>query len=91
MNPLEWANIELFGNTLLDLAIGAGAVAVIWIVLLLVRRLLRTRLQKAAEHRSLLALEIAARVVLFSSSLCTSAHGSGRWLPMSTRSSPRSC
>lgn len=63
MNPLEWVQYELFGNSLLNWGIGAGIFFGIWIALLLVRRVLNKRLRILAERRDMLALQIADEVI----------------------------
>jgi small-conductance mechanosensitive channel len=63
LNPIEWINYELFGNTLLSWSGGATAFVVVWSILWIVRRLVYRRLNKLAEHRGIRALEIAAYVV----------------------------
>lgn len=63
MNPVEWAQYEIFGNSLLIWAAGAGVFLLVWAALLLARRLLRGRLDKLRKNRDLTALEVTFHVV----------------------------
>jgi small-conductance mechanosensitive channel len=59
VNPLEWIDYELYGNTLLVWASGIGLFILVWSALALVRRLLRGRLGKLAKTRDLTVLNVA--------------------------------
>jgi len=63
MNPLDWIEFELFGNSLLVWAIGAAIFVLVFFALLIIRRVLRNRLGKLAETRDVTALHIAEHVV----------------------------
>ena len=63
MNPLEWLEFEVLGNTVLRWALGAAVLVAVWMALLLVRRVLRVRLEALGRSSEVLAIEIAARVV----------------------------
>jgi small-conductance mechanosensitive channel len=62
MNPLEWAQYEVLGNSLLIWALGAAVFFIVWTALVLARRLLCNRLHKLADGRKLVALDIADQV-----------------------------
>ncbi|MDZ7784695.1 MAG: mechanosensitive ion channel family protein [Halioglobus sp.] len=63
MDPIEWINYDIFGNSLLVWASGSLLFLFVWALLGLVRRLLRKRMQALAEGRDVMALQIAAHVV----------------------------
>ena len=63
MDPLEWLEFEVLGNSVLSWAIGAAVFVAVSIALMLVRWVLRQRLHALAERRPVLALQIADRVV----------------------------
>lgn len=63
MNPLEWAQYEIFGNSLLIWGLGAGVFVVIWVVLTLVRRVLGGKLKRVADRKEVVALQVADEVV----------------------------
>lgn len=63
MDPIEWMNYDLFGNSLLGWASGSLLFFFVWALLGLMRRLLRQRLQARAAGRDVMALQIAAHVV----------------------------
>ncbi|MDX1498952.1 MAG: mechanosensitive ion channel family protein [Woeseiaceae bacterium] len=63
MNPIDWLDYEVFGNTLLAWTIAAGIFAVLWLVLLIVRRLVVRRLKKLEDrNKGVLAVDVAEDV-----------------------------
>lgn len=63
MNPLDWLDYELLGNSVLS---GATAVAIfllVWALAALLRRVLRRRLKKLAEDQSKVMLGLVEQVV----------------------------
>jgi small-conductance mechanosensitive channel len=58
-----WVDQQLFGVSLLDWAISAAILAISLLVLVALRRLLRSRLAKIAERKSTTAPRVARRVV----------------------------
>ena len=63
MNVLEWMEYEFFGNSVLVWLLGMGVFVLAWLALLIVRRVLRVRLERLASRSELLALDVAAHVV----------------------------
>lgn len=63
MNPLDWVEYEFFGNSLLIWAIGGAVFVLLFLALLLVRRIVRGRLKKLADKSTGKALRIAGHVV----------------------------
>lgn len=63
MNPIDWADYEILGNT--AFAWGAGLAVFIgaWLALGVVRRVLRKRLQILAERRQASSLRVCEQVV----------------------------
>lgn len=63
MNPLDWLDYKILDNSILTWCIAAGAFVGSWVVLGLVRRVARKRLQKLVERRQLMAFRITEQVV----------------------------
>jgi small-conductance mechanosensitive channel len=63
MNPLDWLDYEVFGNSLLIWAAGFGVFILVWTLLVFVRRILRSRLTALALRRDIPALTTAEYVV----------------------------
>ncbi len=63
MNPIEWIDREVLGNSLLLWAASVSIFLVAWIVLGTLRRVLRERLHRLAEGRDLATLHVAADAV----------------------------
>lgn len=61
MNPIDWLDYEIFGNTALSLGIATGVFLLLWVVLIIVRRLLVYRLGKL--EATAFALDVAEAVV----------------------------
>ncbi len=59
MNPIEWIDYEVFGNSLLIWCSGLGLFVLVWLMLVLTRRLVRGRLTTLASRREVTALTIA--------------------------------
>ncbi len=49
MNPTDWLDYEIFGNTITRAALATGVFLLLWLVLLLVRRLVAGKLKKLQE------------------------------------------
>ncbi len=64
MNPYEWIQYEVLGNSVLLWLVGAGAFVLALIVLFLGRRLLLRRLHKLGEQTAVDALEIVEHSIL---------------------------
>ena len=62
MNPLDWFDYELFGNTLLGWGTAVVVFFLAWLVLGIVRRLASSRLEKLANRRQAIPLEVAEQV-----------------------------
>jgi small-conductance mechanosensitive channel len=62
MNPLDWYDDELFGNTLFGWGTGVAVAVGSWIVLGLVRRVISQRLETLAGKRQATPLKVAAHV-----------------------------
>ncbi len=63
MNPIDWLDYELFGNTALTWGIAGGLFVVIWLTLLLVRRLAVQRLEELDQREdSAAAINVAVEV-----------------------------
>ena len=63
MNPLELIEQDVFGNSLLVWATGIGLFLVVWVALLLIRRVLRKRLRMLAKRKDAMISQIASQVV----------------------------
>ncbi len=63
MNVMEWAQQEFFGNSVLVWVLGVGVFFVAWGVLLITRRVLTGRVQKLAQGKKIVPLDIAVRVL----------------------------
>jgi small-conductance mechanosensitive channel len=63
VNFLEWLDYDVFGNSLLAWASGFALMVGAWIVLGVVRRVLRKRLEILGERRSFKPAQIAAHTV----------------------------
>ena len=63
MNPLDWAQYEVLGNSLLVWALGAAAFLIIWLALMVVRRVLGGRIHKFADRTQIVAIDVADEVV----------------------------
>ena len=63
MNPLEWAEYEILGNSVLMLTAGVAVAVVVWVVLGIARRVLQNRMSSAVETRKIRALQIAEHAV----------------------------
>lgn len=63
MNPVDWAQYEVLGNSLLVWALGVSLFLLAWAALVVVRRVLSSKLRKLAEHQHIVALDVASRVV----------------------------
>lgn len=63
MNPAEWAQFEVLGNTLLTWALGAGVFFVVSALLFLIRSWLRRHLRKLATADRMLGLDIAEKAI----------------------------
>lgn len=64
MNPTDWLDYKLLGNTALGWSIAASAFVLLWLVLLVARRLTIRRLEKLkAKKDSLVALDVAIEVM----------------------------
>ena len=61
MNPIDWLNYDILGNSLLSWSIAAGVFLLFWVTLLVLRRLIARRLAKLKG--SALPLDIAKEVV----------------------------
>lgn len=61
MNPIDWLDYEILGNTALSFAIASGVFLLLWLVLIMVRRLLIYRLGKL--EATAFALDVAQTVV----------------------------
>lgn len=61
MNPIDWLNYSILGNTLMTWSIAAGAFFLLWMALLVLRRLIAKRLAKRST--SALPLDTAEEVV----------------------------
>ena len=65
LNPIEWLDYEIFDNTLLSWVVTAGVFIIVWLVLLLVRRIIVRRLQTLNKRESSRhALDVAVEVAL---------------------------
>ncbi|MFW2405615.1 MAG: mechanosensitive ion channel family protein [Gammaproteobacteria bacterium] len=62
MNPLDWLDFEVIGNSLLTWAIGAGTFMLVWLALEVVRRLIVGRLRAAIQADSGTALKVAEHI-----------------------------
>ena len=63
MNPIQWAQYEVLGNTLLVWALGMLLFVVSWAALVIVRRVLSKNLRTLTEHRHFVALDLVSHVV----------------------------
>lgn len=63
MNPLEWAQYEILGNSLLIWALGAAIFFVVWLVLIILRRVVSRKLGNLADRKNIVALHVADEVV----------------------------
>ena len=63
MNPLEWAQYEVLGNSLLVWGLGVVLFVLAWAALAITRRVLSKKLRALAEHRHIVALDLASHVV----------------------------
>jgi len=63
MDLTNWIEYSVLGNSLALWAVAAAAATVVFTVLLIVRRIIRKRLEKLAQSREVAALKIAADVV----------------------------
>ena len=63
MNPLEWAQYEVLGNSLLVWALGVVLFVLAWAALAITRRVLSKKLRALAERRHIVALDLASHVV----------------------------
>jgi small-conductance mechanosensitive channel len=63
MNPIEWLDYEIRGNSLLALGGGITAAVVTWIALGVARRILQNRMSTLVETRNVRALRIAEHAV----------------------------
>ena len=60
MNPIDWLNYELFGNTVTRMATAAGVFVVLWLTLLLLRRIVVRRLRSLEQrNEGVLAFDVA--------------------------------
>ena len=60
MNPIDWLDYEIFSNTLLTWGIAGSVFVILWLALLLVRRLVVRRLQTLEElNEGVLAFDVA--------------------------------
>ena len=63
MNPTAWLDFEILGNTVLSWGLTAGVFALVWLALLLVRRVIVRRLQTLNERdTSRQVLDVAVEV-----------------------------
>ncbi len=63
MNPLEWLDYTVLGNSVLTWATSAAAFVVVYVMLATVRRVLRKRLAPFAEEEAPAAMQIAWHIV----------------------------
>jgi small-conductance mechanosensitive channel len=63
MNPIDWLEYTLFGNSLLSWASAIALFIVAWALLALVRRILRNRLAALASRSDVAALKVAEYTV----------------------------
>jgi small-conductance mechanosensitive channel len=63
MNITDWLDYQLFGNPLRDWTISLGVLVVTLALLFLVRRLVRTRLQKLADDGDRVSFKVARHIV----------------------------
>ena len=63
MNPVEWAQYEVLGNSLLVWALGVLLFVLAWAALAITRRVLSKKLRALAERRHIVALDLASHVV----------------------------
>ena len=63
MNITDWIDYQLFGNPLREWTISLGVLVVALALLFLVRRLVRTRLQKLADDGDRVSFKVARHVV----------------------------
>ena len=64
MNPNIWLEYEIFSNAVLGWGIAASVFVILWLGLLLIRRLLIRRLGKLEQgHEDVLALDVAEEVI----------------------------
>jgi len=60
LNPIDWLNYEFFGNTVVRLATAASVFVLLWLALLLLRRLIVRRLGKLeARNEGVSAYDVA--------------------------------
>jgi small-conductance mechanosensitive channel len=63
MNPVEWAQYDVLGNSLLVWSLGVFLFFLAWAALAIVRRTLSKKLRTLAEHRHVVALDLASQIV----------------------------
>lgn len=63
MNLLKWLEYEFFGNSLSNWAVGATVFVVLFLGLLLVRRVLRGRFTRLAASKDVKAIKVAAHAL----------------------------
>ena len=63
MDVMELVEYEVFGNSLVAWSLGAALFVVVWLSLVLLRRVMRSRLEKLSAGNDLVALKIAEHVV----------------------------
>src|SRR5688500_9592650 len=59
MNPLEWLQYTVLGNTLLAWGTAAAVFIGVWLVLGILRKVMQVRLQTIAERHAMMPLRIA--------------------------------
>ena len=63
MNPVDWIQYDVYGNSLMDWAIGLGLFLIVWVALAAIKSLLKHRLTQLETRTDRVLVEIAAHVV----------------------------